>query len=83
MDDANPKSLPPSERFRKLCDELAEGCFSDEAPLSAQERQEAVEFRTKIVDFARAYSAWLEAEKRLWGEKEKSERGGPEEELRR
>jgi hypothetical protein len=82
MDDANAKSLPPSERFKNLCNELAEGAFSDDTPLSPQERKEAVELRTKMVEFAKAYGAWLEAGKPLWGEKavETNERSGGDKE---
>ena len=76
MDDADAKPLPPSERFKNLCNELAEGAFSDDTPLSPQERKEAVEMRTKLVEFAKAYSAWFEAGRPLWGERaaEKNER---------
>jgi hypothetical protein len=82
MDDANAKSLPPSERFKNLCNEIAEGAFSDDMPLSPQERKEAVELRTKLVEFAKAYGAWLETGKPLWGERavEKNERSGDDKE---
>ena len=69
MDDTDPKPLPPLERFKNLCDQLAEETFKDDSPLSPQERTEAVELRTKLVDFAKAYGAWLEKGKPLWGER--------------
>lgn len=73
MEDPDATPLPPSERFKKLCNELAEGCFDVETPLSVQERKEAIELRSKLVEFARAYGAWIDAGKPLWGEKEKNE----------
>jgi hypothetical protein len=82
MDDADSKSLPPSERFKKLCNEIAEGAFGDDTPLSPQERKEAVELRTKLVEFAKAYGAWIDAGKPLWGERavESTERSGDDNE---
>jgi hypothetical protein len=81
MDDANPKipkALRSRQGLRKLFEELAEGALSDDTPLSPEERAEALEFGAKLKDFARAYGAWLEAEKPLWGERaaEKNERSG-------
>lgn len=78
MDDANDKPLPPSERFKDLCNELTAGGFNDDTPLSPQERKEAIELRQKLVEFAKAYGAWLEAGKPLWGEKA-IERNSPSE----
>ncbi len=63
------KPLTPQERFSNLCNELAESAFDDNTPLSKQERAEAIELRTKLVEFAKAYGAWLDAGRPLWGEK--------------
>jgi len=79
MDDADsqiPKALRSRRGLRKLFDELAEGALDDDAPLSPEERAEALEFGAKLNDFAKAYAAWLGDGKPLWGERalEKKER---------
>jgi hypothetical protein len=73
------KPLTPLEQLRNLCNALSEDALVDNKPLTNQERAEAEQLRTKLVQFVENYEARLYSEdpEKRWAKKAAKKNGSP------